>query len=493
MQHLLQRVQELENRNRELLSEATLHSSRIDALRQSHSATIDSLKEAHAIELDVLRKSAWPVAVKGKEKELELLRSNNDGFKNRIQILEQRLKERDEELDWVKEKIRVLEAESANEEKEVAAMEIPEIGRRLLDETQRRKTAELSADEFAATASKINTRLAEEKRKNMRLECSMTQITEEAWLRVSDSKHDIQKLKNALEDRDTLVAGLQVEVTAAKRERNEYEEAWRKEQSENAVHQQTIEDREERIKDLEFESGELRDGLELSQTELEQLQKQSDVHEDILVKLVESSSSSRCSSDRDGGTCSSDEHAEDLHHTVEKQRRDIKLYRSDIRAYRRDVKSRDKTINKLQSQLSSPVTPKDALLQEFPQPSTSKLIEENESLRQEIASRVAVAKQQALMLKDMEEKMRLLRMEKEQLEMKQFRGIKLKLEQYKSSVGGGNGDEIIRLRKTPSGMRKKDVGDLDSPRSPPPTSPLPPPPPPRKDTDPEEDGQTFVW
>ncbi|KAF8541064.1 hypothetical protein BDD12DRAFT_879470 [Trichophaea hybrida] len=494
MQQLLQRVQELENRNRELSSEATLHSSRIDALRQSHSSAIDSLKEAHVIELDALRKSSWPVVVKGKEKELELLRSNNDGFKARIQILEQRLKERDEELDWVKEKIRALETERTKEEKEVAVMDIPEVGRRLLDEIRRRKAAEQSNDELVAMVTKINIRLADEKRKNKRLESSMTQITEEAWLKVSDSKHDIQKLKNALEDKDTLVAGLQVEVTAAKRERKEFEEAWKREQSENSARQQTIEDREERIKDLEFESGELRDSLELSQAEFEQLQKQSEVHEDILVKLVEnSSSSSRCSSTRDGAACSSDEHAEDLHHTVEKLRRDIKLYRSDIRAYRRDVKSRDKTINQLQSQLSSPVTPRDGLLQEFPQPPTSKLCEENESLRQEIAGRVAVAKQQVLVLKDMEEKMKLLRLEKEQLEMKQFRGIKLKLEQYKSSAGTGGEDGIIRLRKSPSGRKKKDVGDLESPRSPPPTSPLPPPPPPRKDGGPEEEGQTFVW
>ncbi|CCX30004.1 Similar to hypothetical protein [Tuber melanosporum Mel28]; acc. no. XP_002839453 [Pyronema omphalodes CBS 100304] len=499
---LLARVQDLEARNRELISEATLHSSRIQALRVSHGQLIDSMKESHAIEVDALRKQEWPAVVKGKEKELELLRNNNDGFKNRIQVLEARVRERDEEVNWMKEKLEKLER--GGEEQEVAGMDMPEISRKLVDEMRRRKTAEQSAEDLMDMVTKITGRLAEEKTKNAALESNMSRITEDSWLRVSNSKHEIQKLRHSLEDREELLENLQVEMNVVKRERAEYREAWEREQTEHSSCQQTIEDREERIRDLEFESGDLRDRLELSQTQLEQLQKQSDVHEDILVKLVESSSSSsRCSHrDERAATPSVDENTEELRATIEKLQHDIKLYRSDIRAYRRDVKTRDKTIQELQSQLSTPVTPR-TIPEDFPAP-PSRLKEENDSLRRELENGIAVTKQQALMMKDMEAKMKALRREKEQMEAWQLRQLKSRMEQQPQKptgegyiIIGNGGEDAVRSRRTPSGRRQKEVVDLDIP---PPNSPLPPPPPPRKDSvgprtpgDDENEGETFVW
>jgi chromosome segregation ATPase len=499
---LLARVQDLEARNRELISEATLHSSRIQALRVSHGQLIDSMKESHAIEVDALRKQEWPAVVKGKEKELELLRNNNDGFKNRIQVLEARVRERDEEVNWMKEKLEKLER--GGKEQEVAGMDVPEISRKLVDEMRRRKTAEQSAEDLMDMVTKITGRLAEEKTKNAALESNMSRITEDSWMRVSDSKHEIQKLRHSLEDREELLQNLQVEMNVVKRERAEYREAWEREQTEHSSCQQTIEDREERIRDLEFESGDLRDRLELSQAQLEQLQKQSDVHEDILVKLVESSSSSsRCSHrDERAATPSVNENTEELRATIEKLQHDIKLYRSDIRAYRRDVKTRDKTIQELQSQLSTPVTPR-TIREDFPAP-PNRLREENDNLHRELENRIAVTKQQTLVMKDMEAKMKALRREKEQMEARQLRQLKLRMEQQPQKptgdgyiIIGNDGEDAVRPRRTPSGRRRKEVVDLDIP---PPNSPLPPPPPPRKDSvgprtpgDDENEGETFVW
>jgi predicted nucleic acid-binding Zn-ribbon protein len=495
---LLQRIRELEAKNRELEADTTAHSTRITALRASHAAVVESLEEAHAVELSALRKSThWPAIVDGKERELELLRSNSEKLVARLTLLEQLLRERDRQVEWLREgcepevDVDVLLEEERKRNKEELAFVVQEEEKRRaelnwlfgekiekVEALRRTERAELEArleqlqrekealeemqflpkttgtDELMAMVKTLNTRLAEATKKNQKLEATMSQITDEAWFSVSDSKHSIQKLKHDLEDKDAALTHLQREHDIAKRERAEFEDAWKRVCCETSVLQQSVDDRDERIRDLEEESGALRDALEQSRAELEQQQQQNDVHEDILVKLAQSSYSA---SSRESSRSPTGDESADLQQLVYQLRRDIKLYRSDIRAYKRDVKERDKTIVELQSQLSSPVAD-DHLLKEFPAPPPQqRLKEENEAL-------TALVKQQARALEEMDEKMRLLQGEKELL-----------------------------VRRMQQGMRKVSGG---RPRLPSVGEAAPPPPPPKKSPQlppQEEQGEVFVW
>lgn len=523
---LLQRIRELEAKNRELEADTTAHGTRITALRQSHLAVVESLKEAHAVELSTLRNSThWPMVVEGKEKELELLRSNSDTLVARLTLLEQLLKERDQQVEWMRERLRTerkpeatvessakenLESLLAEERrhrehilqksKEDMAFVVQEEEKRRAElnwlfgekienvealrrserqelesqlETLRREkeAAEQRAqdlaeklslgspmpqtgtDELMAMVKTLNTRLAEGKKKNKALEATMAQITEEAWFNVSDSKHSIQKLKNELEDKDAALAHLEREHAIAKKERAEYEDAWKRVCAENSLLQESVEDRDERIRDLEEESSALR-------SELEQQQQQNDVHEDILVKLVESSSS------RETSRSPTNEETADLQELIEKLRRDIKLYRSDIRAYKRDVKTRDRAITELQSQLSSPT--EKSLLQGFPAPPR-----ENEALP-------ALVKQQAKAIMELEEKVARLTLEKEDLTRNGNALCQPIMYTAYTATAGHN-----RYRSV-SGRERERSGNGGSE---PPNSPRPPPPPPKR----EESGDVFVW
>ncbi|KAI5855509.1 hypothetical protein BZA05DRAFT_466426 [Tricharina praecox] len=601
---LLNRIRELE---RELETETSHHSTRIAALRQSHVDVVAALKEGHAADRDALRKATAPgwslLAIEGKEKELELLRSNNDMLNLRLEDMEELLQERDRQLEWLKDKLRdgaeCVEVDKVLAEEQRQRLQLQkrskeEIGlgmqgveeeggegevekrrrcelagklstveaRRNIErleyeshlETMRRERETLEAklrdaneelekrrvvvplthlhrsgnDDLVAMVKTLNARLTEEKKKNQYLEATMAQITEDAWFTVSDSKHDIQKLKNAAEDRDAHIAGLNREFAIVKRERNEFEEAWKTLCKENAALQQATEDRSERIKDLEEESGALRDTLEHTRAQLASLQQQQQQQQtfEIPIKLATSSSSSSSSSRSISPPAASDSPATNLSDVVAQLKRDTKLYRNDIRAYKRDVKRRDATILQLQAQLCA--TPNLTLLSEFPVPPLPRLSDntgtvqqqqqqqlkdENGALKAQLAERDGLARQQTLLLNDMEEKVKRLRREKELFEietLQQFRRMQnsfVVLERRAMEVaevnangdaGNGNGNGAL------GGKGRVGLGvgvglgvDADGDELPP--LPPPPPPPPKSPGGPmtpgreEERGEVFVW
>lgn len=620
---LLQRIRELEHKNRDLESETQQHGSRITALRQNHSAFVDSLKASHSAELDASRGLAhWVAVVEGKEREINGLRGKGEGLQAMICELEALLKARDDEIVWIKKKMQADKASSMEEdERRIVAMDLPDIGRRLIEETRQRKgiertleemktaprdfevllseekhhrsqlqhnlkedldyhlqeeekrreelkwiygdqleklesirnnerqeydshlralrqekeeaehklkettdeleTRKLSVvthrsgnEELVAMLQKINARLAEEKRKNKHLESSMSKITEEAWFNVSDSKHDIQKLKNALEDKETLVTNLEFELSVTKRERSEFEEAWRGLQSECTLLEQALADRDERIKDLEFESGELLDGLRRSESELsrqQQSRQQPRQHHSRQHRSRQGNRSKEQNSEqsdaqvetsgdssREGVLSSGDDTTkDDLLDIISKLRRDIKLYRSDIRAYKHDVRDRDRTIQQLSSQLSSPNP--NLILQDD---STGSALVENERLKAQLDEVRVVAKQKMVVLADMEERMKKLRDEKETFEanaLKQFQRMQQSYSRLeKQRVAGSTADiracehpTSLRLENVPNGRRRNAVAAANSVR---PSSPPPPPPPSKSPIlAGGEQGETFVW
>jgi hypothetical protein len=297
------------------------------------------------------------------------------------------------ELNWVYqqkiEKLQILRKSERSEydtqleklrtEKEATEQKIKELSdelenRRMLGVTQRSGNEEL-----VAMVKKINNRLAEEKNKNKRLESTMSQITEEAWVNVSQSKHEVQKLKNNIEDKDTQISNLEFELSVTKREKIEFEEAWRLVQKENDVLTQSPVGKDQPIEGLETDKRRSDDSGSGPSQISETRQQSNDIHEEILKKLSGESFISQSPIPGDQEEASTNPVA--LLEVVQNLKRDVKLYRSDIRAYKKDVKARDKTIQEQQARLIAKSkeieklheTLDSDLLRGFPQPPVSSL------------------------------------------------------------------------------------------------------------------------
>jgi chromosome segregation ATPase len=278
----------------------------------------------------------------------------------KLELLQQ--KER-REFDAELEKIRL--------EKEEVEKKLEEVSQGVEDRWNSVITQRTGHEELVAMVQKIAGHLAEEKKKNKRLENSMAKVTEDAWYNVSDSKHEIQKLRNEVEDKNTQVTTLKSDHAVLRKERTEFQQAWNTAEAENTALIEEAENRKLRVEDLEI-------ALDSAQRQLDELRVQSDVHDDLLAKLSETSSGS------------------DDTNQVADLKRDIKLYRSDIRAYRRDLKKRDQLIAVLQNQddISGFHTPPAA---------------ESEQLKRKM-------EQQQLVLNELEEQVEKLKKEKDEVE-----------------------------------------------------------------------------
>lgn len=554
---------------------------KMNSLREELNAELGSLREAHAREVQTLRNAAKRLeipdgvgledledldryrrreselmdVVNGKEKELELLRSNANTLRERVSVLEKSVTERDHELESARRQIQAMDEDQVFIGGKPALVAISEmgladIGRKLMDEIRRRERAERKlaeavtksrsdhdavllgerkegearasalrgverkptqeelkrlearrkarenidyvlaeeekrrtelswqfnerietlrqeketfesritnmemeleqAKQSAATqregnesliemVTKINIRLGEEKKKNRQLEAKIDQVIEDALNNVSGSKRACQDLKNVVEDRETRITFLESEVAALKREKSAIEEAWHSLESELGSHSATLAERDERIKDLETENGNIRDRLEEYQHDLEEARKNSL----DLPTFGDSDSEAK----RELGNL----------------QEDVELYKQDIRAYRRDIKKRDaqiRDLNRIVADLESHLDRKSPPLSPFPlppstptscppTPTTAKLVEEvatlkdklriydqeyrstyedRESLRKRHA---AVAAQQNMIITDLDSTIVKLRKEKEATEkaMKRMQANFLQLSQ----------------------------------------------------------------
>jgi len=488
----------------------------MNTLREAQNAELDSLREVHAREVQTLRGAAKRLeahdgveledledsdryrrreselmdVVNGKEKELELLRSNANTLRERVSVLEKSVTERDRELESARRQIQVMDEDrifigGKPALVAISEMGLADIGRKLMDEIRRRERAErklaeavmkprsdhdailleerkkgetrtnalrgaehrltqeelkryearrkarenidyvLAEEEKRRTelswqfnerletlrqeketfesritnmemeleqakqstatqregnesliemVTKINIRLGEEKKKNRQLEAKIDQVIEDALNNVSGSKRACQDLKNVVEDRETRIAFLESEVAALKREKSAIEEAWHPLESELECHSAALAKRDERIKDLETENGNIRDRLEEYQHDLEEARK---ISLDLPILGH-----------------SDDETKRELGNLQE----DLELYKRDIKAYRHDLKKRDaqirdlnRTVADLESFLgrksppSSPVpVPPSTPTSCPPTPATANLVEEVATLKDKL-------------------------------------------------------------------------------------------------------------
>lgn len=548
---------------------------KMNALREARNAELGSLREAHAREVQTLRNAAKGLetpggvgledledldryrrreselmdVVNGKEKELELLRSNANTLRQRVSVLEKSVTERDRELESARRQVQAMDEDriligGKPALVAISEMGLADIGRKLMDEIRRRERAERRLAEAAMKSrsdhdavlletrtnalrgvehkptqeelkrlearrkarenidyvlaeeekrrtelswqvnerletlrqeketfesritnmemeleqakqsattqregnesliemvTKINIRLGEEKKKNRQLEAKIDQVIEDALNNVSGSKRACQDLKNVVEDRETRIAFLESEVVALKREKSAVEEAWHSLGSELEYHSAALAKRDERIKDLETENGNIRDRLEEYQHDLEEVRKNS-----LDLPILGDSDS---------------ETKRELGNLQE----DLELYKRDIKAYRRDLKKRDaqiRDLNRTVADLESLLDRKQPPLSPFPvppstpvscppTPTTANLVEEvatlkdklriydqeyrstfedRESLRKRHA---AVTAQQNMIITDLDSTIVKLRKEKEATEkaMKRMQANFLQLSQ----------------------------------------------------------------
>jgi len=200
-----------------------------------------------------------------------------------------------------------------------------------------------------------------------------------------------------------------------RKERAEFQQALNTAEAENAALIEEAENRRLRVEDLEI-------ALDSAQRQLDELRVQSDVHDDLLAKLSETSSGS------------------DDTKQVADLKRDIKLYRSDIRAYRRDLKKKDQLIVVLQNRAdtSGIHTPPAA---------------ESEQLKRKM-------EQQQLVLTELDEQMEKLKKEKDDLEENARKQLK-KMQQsmLKLNVAG----QGVRYRASP--LPPLPAGEAESPQA----------------------------
>lgn len=109
-------------------------------------------------------------AVKGKERELEFLRSNSNGYLEQIAVMERVLAQKDEELENARIRIHEMNQTLARRTAPVieglSEMGLADMGRKLMDEIRRRERAERKLAETVVKArSDLETVLTEEGRK----------------------------------------------------------------------------------------------------------------------------------------------------------------------------------------------------------------------------------------------------------------------------------------------------------------------------------------
>lgn len=225
--------------------------------------------------------------------------------------------------------------------------------------TQAAQTQKEANQELVEMVTKLTTRLAEEKKRNRRLEAKIDQITVDALNNVSQAKRQYQDLKNQFEDRESRVDTLQSEVAAVKREKDAMRDAWTEHEAEmEASHQSALAQRDELVRNLEAETALTRTQLEERQRNLEECQRnleecQRNLEEALCIARAPPPSPPP-------PTPILIDHERELLSV----RTDLELYRQDIKAYKHDVKKRDaqireqsRTIALLQQQLPSPTSP----------------------------------------------------------------------------------------------------------------------------------------
>ncbi|KAL7270048.1 hypothetical protein RUND412_007256 [Rhizina undulata] len=316
-------------------------------------------------------------------------------------------------------------------------------------------------DELIQMVKRINRRLGEEKKKNKKLESTIGQITKEAMNNVSGAHTEATQVRDQLEERDAIIISLETELDALRVSKDLAEDMLKKLQSGASNQLQSIEDRDERIKDLESESGELRDRIDSLLQELRGLKNNSEPEEQYSAKLTENSSTPE----------SSPEEIETMEKKIHQMEVDIDLYRKDIKCYKRDIKKRDSQISKLskhlreleeklqqktkeakayKSTLGASVPENITVSNESNDPSEPG--DENVQLRQKIQAveeeREALQKkhddftsQQSLVISEMEAQLTKIKKEKETIEhaaAKQLRTMQVSFQQLsQAAVAGG--------------------------------------------------------
>lgn len=391
------RLQEAEAANAELAAELSQHTARINALHSSHSARVASLEEAHAQELASVRRAMSSPSLHHQHphqtesaariRELEELLQEQTRLRETAETeLVQERRKRDEayrSLDhaWLSAsqqrdalahsppssssaasptspggaadlhalysaQIQKLE-HARSSEAEAHRIQLGELRRskervearvaELADEMARRNTAVLTQrsgnEELVAMVRKINARLAEEKRRNRQLEASVTAVSEDSIANVTAAKLDTARLRSALDDADEAHARVEAELRATQRERAMFEVAWTQAQAEAARIAASLADRDERIHDLEDESGELRDALE-----------QARAKEELYAELASTTTSPITAP-------APPPPQEDP--KIKELQRDISLYKQDIKLYLKDVRKRDHEIASLRNTIAT--------------------------------------------------------------------------------------------------------------------------------------------
>ncbi|CAZ83644.1 unnamed protein product [Tuber melanosporum] len=168
-QILSHRIHDLEMANLEKNDEIARAAREMNSLREAHALEVQMLRNAakrleapdgvgleDLEDLDRYRRREFKLmdVVNGKEKELELLRSNANTLKDQVSVLEKSAAERDRELESARRQIQVM-----NEDRiliggkpalvAISEMGLADIGRRLMDEIKRRERAERKLAESA--------------------------------------------------------------------------------------------------------------------------------------------------------------------------------------------------------------------------------------------------------------------------------------------------------------------------------------------------------
>lgn len=124
-------------------------------------------------------------AIKGKERELEFLRSNSHGYREQIAVMERVLGQKDEELENARIRIHELNQYQAKNRNTpmmgMSEMGVADIGRRLMEEIRRRERVErLLAETITKADSNLQAVLIEEERKKAEIRAA---VRREEWMR----------------------------------------------------------------------------------------------------------------------------------------------------------------------------------------------------------------------------------------------------------------------------------------------------------------------
>lgn len=118
-------------------------------------------------------------AIKGKERELEFLRSNSHGYREQIAVMELVLTQKDAELENARVKIHELNKQQTRNRNTpmmmgISEMGVADIGRRLMEEIRRRERAEkLLAETITKAESNLQAVLIEEEKKKAEIRAAV--------------------------------------------------------------------------------------------------------------------------------------------------------------------------------------------------------------------------------------------------------------------------------------------------------------------------------